>query len=473
MTLTDRAGAPLSTSHADARDAFDRAVELFHGYYGDPVAVIDEALQAQPDFLMGYALKAGLLLTATDRRLHPLIGETLAAADRHANAAGERERGHLAAAQAWLAGDWQRANVLYGEVLRQFPRDALAMQLAHLGDFFLGQSRHLRDRTETVLRHWDAATPGYGYLLGMHAFGLEECGEYARAEAAGRAALELNRRDPWAVHAVAHVFEMQCRLDEGVDWLERRREDWVPDNGFAFHNWWHLALYWLELGEHARVLQLYDEGIRPHDDDVVLELIDATAMLWRLHLRGVDVGERWQPVLACWQARAGDVLYAFNDIHAMLAQIACGRIGDARALARSLAEQARGIGAQAEPARAAAAAIARGLLAFGERRYAHALPDLIDAHRTAAVIGGSHAQRDLFALTALTCAERAGARDAARDLAEARRDAKPNSPFAWSAIARWRWEHDSNTSATYAQRQAEHAQREWLRRLQPAPAKAA
>ena len=66
-------------------------------------------------------------------------------------------------------------------------------------------------------------------------------GEYARAEANGEASLAVNPRDPWAVHAVTHVYEMQARLSDGIKWLTSRTEDWAPDNAFAFHNWWHLA----------------------------------------------------------------------------------------------------------------------------------------------------------------------------------------------------------------------------------------
>src|SRR5262249_11085507 len=157
--------------------------------------------------------------------------------------ANAREHGHVAACRAWLDGDWQRAVELWGRVAIDYPRDSLAIQLAHLGDFYLGQSAMLRDRIARVLPAWDHDRPGYGYTLGMHAFGLEECGEYALAEGAGCRALLAERRDPWAIHAVAHVMEMQGRLAEGVSWLLEREGDWAHDNGFAFHNWWHRALY--------------------------------------------------------------------------------------------------------------------------------------------------------------------------------------------------------------------------------------
>ena len=81
-----------------------------------------------------------------------------------------------------------------------------------------------------------------------------------RPRTTGRRALELAPEDCWAVHAVTHVMEMQGRIDEGIAFLEERRGDWAaPDNGFAFHNWWHLALFHLDRGDYARALAIYDE----------------------------------------------------------------------------------------------------------------------------------------------------------------------------------------------------------------------
>ena len=91
-------------------------------------------------------------------------------------------------------------------------------------------------------------------------------------------------------------MEMQGRHRDGVDFLTSRADDWSIGNGLAFHNWWHLGLFHLDLGDHDRVLEIYDTRIRPAQTPVALEMVDATAMLWRLTLRGVDVGARWQPL---------------------------------------------------------------------------------------------------------------------------------------------------------------------------------
>jgi hypothetical protein len=92
-------------------------------------------------------------------------------------------------------------------------------------DFLRGDALNLRNRLARVLPHWDAAVPGFSHVLGMHAFGLEECNQYAEAERTARRALDPQPKDGWAVHAVAHVMEMQGRIDEGIAWLASRTHD--------------------------------------------------------------------------------------------------------------------------------------------------------------------------------------------------------------------------------------------------------
>ena len=181
---------------------------------------------------------------------------------------------------------------LYGEVLHEYPRDLIALQTAHVGDFLLGQSQMLRDRVAQVLPHWNQDLPGYSYVLGMFAFGLEETNLYDTAEETGRRALELEPRDPWSVHAVTHVMEMQGRSAEGIAWLNSRSGDWAPGNGFAYHNWWHLALLPPRSGrERSGRSRSTTSLLRPQPTQVAYENIDASALLWRLTLRGVDVGD--------------------------------------------------------------------------------------------------------------------------------------------------------------------------------------
>jgi tetratricopeptide (TPR) repeat protein len=324
----------------------------------------------------------------------------------------------------------------YGDIAVDYPRDLLALQVAHVGDFFLGQSALLRDRVAQVLPAWNSSVPGYGYVLGMHAFGLEETGLYDRAEDAGRKALELNRRDPWAVHAVAHVLEMQGRIREGMEFLGSRAPDWSVDNGLAYHNWWHLALHHLELAEYDRALEIFDTRIRPAQTSIALEMLDASAMLWRLTLRGVDVGARWKALAACWQPLAGDRFYAFNDAHAVMAFVGAGDWAAVDRTIASLEQAAAETGTNGLMSRAVGLPLARAIAAFGRQDYTAAIDWLTPIRGHANLFGGSHAQRDLLQLTLLESAFRAGRPALARALAAERTELKRTSPFNWRMTAR-------------------------------------
>lgn len=456
MSRTDARGAPLSTGSAKAIDTYERAMAALNSYFGDPVALVDEALAAEPDFVAGHVLRAGAICMATQRDFEPELVKSVEAAEALAAKANARERGHMRAARAWLDGDFARATERWGDVAIEYPRDLLAVQLAHLGDFFNGNGPLQRDRIARVLPSWDKSVPGYGYVLGMYAFGLEEMGDYARAEETGHAALALNRRDPWAIHAVAHVYEMQARLVDGIQFLTARQDDWAPDNGFAFHNWWHLALYHLDIGDVKGALALYDTRIRPKQSGVALEMVDASAMLWRLTLLGADVGERWAPLAESWAARAEDRLYAFNDCHAVMALVGAGRLAEAERVVAALEAVARGGGTNARMAGDVGLPLAQGIVAFGCGDYDAAIAAIMPIRHLAIRFGGSHAQRDLLSMTLIEAALRGGRQRLARALAAERLALKPQSPLALRFTARQRSAAGDAAGAAAAERAAEN-----------------
>ena len=434
--LQDARGVPYSTDSRTALDHFETALDRAHSYFGDPFAPVEEALAHDPDLVMGHCFKAGLMCMATEKSVEPALRDSLAAAEALWDKANARERGHVVAARAWADGDLARAVELWGAVALDHPRDSLAIQLAHLGDFYLGQSQMLRDRIARVLPHWSEGVAGYGYILGMHAFGLEETNLYGRAEDTGRRALSLNRRDPWAVHAVAHVMEMESRLVDGIDWLTSRTDDWAPDNMFAFHNWWHLALYHLDLEQHDRALELYDTAIRPKPSSVALEMLDAAALLWRLRLRGVDVGARWAELADAYAPMAGDAHYAFNDAHAMMAFTGAGRTAEAKKLLAAMETRVAGGGTNAMMTGDVGLPLAKAILAFDRGDFAAVVELLAPIRLVAHRFGGSHAQRDLVTLTLIEAAIRGGQGAFARGLTAERIDLKPKSPFSWLLAAR-------------------------------------
>jgi tetratricopeptide (TPR) repeat protein len=368
-----------------------------------------------------------MLITASDKSVEPLLKESVEAAEKLNESANERERRHISAARAWLNGNFYDSVRTYGDIAIDYPRDILALQVAHIGDFLLGQSSMLRDRIARALPHWTAQDRGFGYILGMYAFGLEETNLYDQAELHGNQALELNRRDPWAVHAVAHVMEMQGRQNEGIEWLESRQEDWAPDNMLAIHNWWHLALFRLDLDQTDKVLQLYDQRLRVNRSEMALDLVDASALMWRLRLQNLDTEERWRDIAAIWQARQADGYYAFNDVHALMAYLGSGETNGAKALVSAMEAAADGSGTNAMMTRDVGLPLARSLISFEHGDYEEVISQLQGLRLIAHRFGGSHAQRDLISLTLIEAALRKRAKKLAIALTAERFALKPKS----------------------------------------------
>jgi tetratricopeptide (TPR) repeat protein len=429
----------VSLADGAVLDLYERALQQYQSYVGDPVATIDEALERAPDFVLGHAFRATVLMTFAERRFAEQARVSVVSAEAllpHANA---RERALVAAARQLVDGDWDAACAALDRVLVDHPRDAFAVQSAHLMDFYRGDALNLRNRISRVLPHWSPGVPGYSYILGMHAFGLEECNQYAEAEETGRRALALQPKDAWAVHAVTHVMEMQGRIDEGIAWLESREADWAPDNGFAFHNYWHLALYHLDRQRYADALALYDTRVHPAPPDFALQLLDATSLLWRLHLEGVDVGGRAATVADNWARRLETErgFYAFNDMHAMMAFTMAGREAEAARLRDDLEWTVKhGAGVNRMMTHDVGLPVCLAIQAFGRERYAEAIERLEPVRDVAARFGGSHAQRDALTLTLIEAALRSGQAALARHYIAERTVHKPGGGWGWRLLAR-------------------------------------
>jgi tetratricopeptide (TPR) repeat protein len=437
--MNDIRGNPVSCSDARALEAYEAALLSFQTYVGDPVAIIDGVLAERPDFFLGHVFRAVALMAMGERRWVVQAKKSLADADALCTNANDREKGLAAAADRFVAGEWSQACAIFEEVLTAYPRDIFATQTAQLLDFYRGDALNLRNRISRVLPSWDAAVPGYSYLLGMHAFGLEECNQYADAEATGRRALELQPRDAWAVHAVTHVMEMTGRVEDGISWLEGRRNDWAPHNGFAFHNFWHLALFHLDLQQYDAVRALYDENIyaKPHDACVVM--VDATSLLWRLHLEGESIGNRASVLADAWQKQPDSErgYYAFNDVHAAMALCLAGDIAQGRRLVQQLEGVARdGAGDNRAMTNDVGLPFAQAIVAFADGDYSTAIARILPMRDRACTFGGSHAQRDVITLTLIEAALRTRQHSLARHLIAERTVQKPRSNLGWRLRAR-------------------------------------
>jgi hypothetical protein len=408
VTLLDAHDHPCSGANAAALDAFEQASHEFRCLIDDPLASAQRAIELAPEFTMAHVLVGWLNLLGTEPGGFAPARAALDSA--RALPADEREAMHLAALDHLAHNRWHAAGQTLEDLSVRWPRDAIALQVGHQIDFFTGDARMLRDRIARALPAWQAGMPGHHALLGMYAFGLEECGDYARAEATGRRAVELQPRDGWAWHAVAHVMEMQNRRRDGVAWLGDGSATWSEGSFLGVHNWWHLALFHLGLEQIDEVLAIVDAQVLERPAPLVLEMIDASAILWRLHLRGIDVGDRWQTLADRWAAASQGSNYAFNDLHAMLAFVGAGREADAERLlaAQQAALEDADSGDNVGFLRDVGLGATRAIHAFGAGRYGEAVQALRPLRSHAHRFGGSHAQRDLLDLTLIAAAERDG-----------------------------------------------------------------
>jgi tetratricopeptide (TPR) repeat protein len=447
MMRRDPRGLPVSTASAAALAASERALWRTMSFYGTPIDDCDVAIAADPAWPLPRLMKAGFLLSLTEPSLVADARALLAAVPVSGAASGNaRERAHRGALDRLAAGDWAGAGAVWSEILREHRRDALALQWAHLFDFYRGDAAQLAGRVAPLLVDWPDDDPLHPAVLALHAFGLEEAGRYAEAEATGRRALAADARVPWAIHAVAHVMEMQGRHDEGSAWMAARRAHWGArepaadgsgPNGFAGHLGWHEALFALETLALPRALALFDDYLDAARIEITLQRVDAASLLWRIALVDGDVGPRWRSLAAGWPldaAAAGHSL--FNDAHATMALIGAGEVARAREwIVVSLARAGRDGGWNGAVVGAIGAPLLHGLLAFGEGEFDRATELIASIHAALGPFGGSRAQRDVVDQTLLAAAARGSDKSVGRALLAQRRRAKPATPLTahWSA----------------------------------------
>jgi hypothetical protein len=416
----DRWGVPVRAGDADAVALLDEAIEDLAGLAGDPLADADAAVAADDSLVLGHIYRAYLQLYGTTPAGVAAAGEILRQLD--ATVMGEREAHHLRAARHWAAGDWEATTRSLERALLRHPRDLLALKVVQDLYFFLGNRLELRDTAARVVPAWPAGQPGWGYVQGIYAFGLEENADYRQAEARAGAALEHNPRDVWAVHALAHVFEMEGSQQDGVKFLTASAPDWSA-SFFAVHNWWHRGLFHLELGEIGEALALYDSRIRATRSTEWLDVVDAAALLWRLALFGVDVTERAAQLAADIDGLVASPVYVFNDWHAVMA---FGLAGDhARNELVVAANRHLAAPTNRRAAERAGVDLLEAFSAFADGRPDRAIDLLIDIRPRASAVGGSHAQRDVIDLTLIAAAARAGDDALARALVTERVARKP------------------------------------------------
>jgi len=425
--LTDLWNQPVTTDSRDAVAALEKAVLATLEYRANANGHVKDALEADPECALAHCLKGYqymLLGTAgTQAKARQAAADAQARFDRLTT----RERGHVAALSAWCEGDLSGAAEAWEQTVVAHPHDLMALRLHHLNAFWRGRDDQLTDGPAQVLQDWSADQPGYGSLLGMLAFGLEESGERRRAEDYAHEAVRTAPDDLWALHALAHVLEMDERFEEGCGLIPLEQPAWDDRNPFKNHVWWHRALYAVELGRDAEVLDLYDRHLAPQPQPFYLDVQNAASLLARLQILGADVGDRWPALAEPVRALADDFNLPFTEPHKVLALAAAGDLAGAEALCDSVLKRLKRSG-PSDPALARVLdATCRAVLAYYGGHPAETLDLMHPVRGELWRLGGSWAQRDLFEQLTLQAALQSAPQTAGRALLGRRGVLRPNS----------------------------------------------
>ena len=388
---TNQWGLGVTTAAPDAAAALDETVWSYLSIGRETGNLLKTVLDIDPGLVMGHCLKGYFFLLMASGPLQARVPKVLARAEEGLADASPREQAYVRALQHWAKGDPGAAARVWEEILADHPLDLLAMRLAHHTYFYLGAAGDMLGSIERIISAWDESIPGYGFVLGMRAFALEESGDYTAAEESGRAAVNIDVVNPWAIHAVAHVMEMQDRHSEGIDWITGLESHWNAANNFRYHLWWHRALMHLDRGELDEVLRLYDEDIWDPDSDEYLDLCNNVSLLLRLELLGVDVGNRWQALAEKAAGRSEERLLPFIDCHIVAALAAAGQLEAARDMATAMV-RAGGVFA------GVGGTVSNAMIAHRAGNFAAAARLLRNVRENIVSMGGSHAQRDVFEL---------------------------------------------------------------------------
>ena len=411
----DARGLSISASSAKAAAAFDHLVTGYLTYRADTPDRLNAVLKEDPDFALAHCMKGYFGMLAFKQSAVPGAVQSARTAQSLAEGATQRERDHIAALTAWAEGELDRAIATWEAILRAHPHDAVAFRLHHFVNFWLGRPQDMVASVERMIPAWTEDTPGYSGILACRCFALEEAGSYLAAEPCGRRSIELDPGDLWAAHAVAHVMESQGRRSEGIEWLTTLAPNWEGSHNLQHHLWWHCALFKLEHGDHAGVLELYDTRFRNlaapltvASPDVYIDVQNAASMLFRLQRLGVDVGNRWEELADKAEARIGDCLSAFTLPHWLMALIATGRSAAAERMVEAMRAFANRRGTVPPIVRDYVLPIAAAQLAHAAGRHAEAVALMRPAIGGMYRLGGSHAQQDVLEQLFVDAALKAG-----------------------------------------------------------------
>lgn len=387
-----------SSANEKARKAFQQAIYGLAAHRPNTGAALQATLAADPDHVAAHVVMGFANLILARSELSPNAETSLSYARtalRRTDGGTTDERILVEALASATRGSFSHAIETLDRGFAGHPATFLPFKLSHSLRFMIGDGAGMLATSSRATDGLDRLDPMAGFLLGCHAFSLEEAGRYEDAMRVGLEAVSLEPNDSWGLHAVSHVFEMRGQTGDGIDWLEDSRSAWSRCNNFSFHMAWHLALLHLERGDHERVLAIYDDEVRPLQTDDFRDMANAVSLLWRLNQVGVHVGSRWTELAEIARGRRNDTTLIFAALHNLAALVAVGDRTAADELVTQIEQKSLSAGDQGRVAAEIGVPMARilaGTSAPADRQMLDRM--MLNLPK----VGGSNAQRDFFVL---------------------------------------------------------------------------
>lgn len=395
----DRRGIAVTSSSAAAVRRLDQAVGSFLAHRADINDHLGAAFAADAELAAAHCLSGFLHLLLGRSELLPPARRALemARASLARRGGTARERALLAALDAWCSGEMELTGAILDTYLGSNPLDAMTAKLVHGLRFMAGDAAGMRSSLEIIIPAWSASVPDFGFMLGCHAFALEETDALSAADEVGRRALALEPEDVWACHAVTHVHEIRGEPARGIAWIRAHAGRWGAVNNFARHMAWHEALFHLARNEIDAVFALYDGEIRAVKSDDYRDVTNAASLLRWLESKGHAVGARWDELADIAARRARDHALVFAQLHYLMCLVGAKSWDAAyRSFAAMDVEARSGQGSQARLLAELGVPLAKIMLASAETGDAPAPHAALRLRGKIARLGGSRAQRRIF-----------------------------------------------------------------------------
>src|SRR5262245_56640113 len=411
MMRADGYGLPVTTATAPALARYDDGVRALMGWGRSALESFRDAAALDPSLALAHAGAAVCLFL--EERFAP-ARESAEVARAAASAQTAREKSHVEAVALLVGGRPIQAERQMLEHLAAWPRDVVVLQRLYFVWFWQGRFPEMLQLTTRL-------QPAYGddsFVLGLHAFALEQADRCREAVRAAEAAIARNPEDAWAIHALAHALYEMAAFDEGVARLPPAIHPCQHLNWFRNHLVWHLALMHLSRGSYARAVAISRAAFERAPSAIAGDLHDSIALLWRQDVFGLPVGAaRWAPFAAIARERLDRQGLLFHAAHLGMALAGAGDWATAETqlemLRRRTSKDATGlVGDVLIP-------LVEGLQAFTRQEYRTAIARIEPLRPRIVGLRGGRSQRHAFHDTLPEACFRAGDTErAARLLAE-------------------------------------------------------